>query len=403
MSEKRGEFFVERVAQPGFESGSSARVIGELLGRTLREREDFYLFSPDETTSNRLDAVFQDSARAWALPQKDFDLPESADGRIVELLSENALFSCMMGHVLSGGPAMMTSYEAFFQIISSQLVQQMKFMKQASEVSWRPSYPAVNLLSTSTCWRQDHNGFSHQSPMLISTLLSYPGGRVNCLFPCDDVSAACAYEYMLGSENVVNLTTFNKSAEPRWIDSYHAKFQYENGGASIFQFASEEDPEIVFTAAGDIATRETLYAMRLLREDLYGVRMRFVGISALSYGAIGTHEKPFSQAQFNEYFTTDRPIVAAFHGYTDVLRQILTNYAEGDRVFVHGFEEEGSTTTPFEMLSLNHASRYDIAADAARAIGMDDLVAKYEGMLEQNRKFAREFGEDLPEVREFRY
>lgn len=394
---------VEKVENPGAEKNSSARVIGEMLRETLAERPDFYLFSPDETTSNRLDAVYESESRAWALPKKDFDLPESAEGRIVELLSENTLFACMMGHILSGEPAMMTSYEAFFQIISSQLVQQLKFLKQASEVSWRPKYPAINLLSTSTCWRQDHNGFSHQSPMLISTLLSYPGGRVNCLFPCDDVAATAAYKHMLNSENVVNFTTFNKSEEPRWIDSEHAEFQFRNGGASIFEFASDEDPEVVFTAAGDIATRETLYAMKILREDLYSVPMRFVGINALSYGAIGTYEKPFAQAQFNDYFTTERPIVASFHGYTDVLRQILSNYAEGDRVFVHGFEEQGSTTTPFEMLALNHASRYDIAADAAKAIGMSELAAKYEDMIAQNRRFALEFGEDLPEIREFKY
>ncbi|MBQ3409903.1 hypothetical protein IJG66_00895 [Candidatus Saccharibacteria bacterium] len=141
---------VDKVENPGAEKNSSARVIGELLCDTLKERPDFYLFSPDETTSNRLEAVFESESRAWALPKKDFDLPESAEGRIIELLSENTLFACMMGHILSGEPAMMTSYEAFFQIIASQLVQQLKFLKQASEVSWRPSYPAINLLSTST-------------------------------------------------------------------------------------------------------------------------------------------------------------------------------------------------------------------------------------------------------------
>lgn len=394
---------VERVENPGQEKFSPAEAIGSALAETLAERKDFYLFSPDETTSNRLEAVYNNSSRAWNLPKKDFDLPESADGHIIELLSENTLFACMVGHVLTGEPAMMTSYEAFFQIISSQLVQQLKFLKQASEVSWRPECPAINLLSTSTCWRQDHNGFSHQSPMLISQLLSYPGGRANCLFPCDDVSAKAAYNYMMSAKNVVNLTTFNKTDEPRWIDSQHAEFQLKNGGASIFEFASDKDPELIFTAAGDIATRETLYAMKILRSDLYDMPMRFVGIGALTHNAIGTYGQEFSQAQFNEYYTTNRPIIAAFHGYSDVLRQILASYTEGDRIFVHGFEEEGSTTTPFEMLTMNHASRYDIAADAARAIGTEDLAAKYEDMIQQNRRYARDFGEDLPEIREFSY
>ena len=394
---------VGKIENPGVEKGSPAEAIGEALRETLATRDDFYLFSPDETTSNRLDAVFKNASRAWNLPTKDFDLPESADGHVVELLSENTLFACMVGHILSGEPAMMTSYEAFFPIITSQLVQQLKFLKQSSEVSWRPKYPAINLLSTSTCWRQDHNGFSHQTPMLISTLLSYPGKKVNCLFPCDDVSAVAAYNYMLSTENVVNLTTFNKSVEPRFIDSAHAEFQFKNGGASIFGFVSSENPEVIFTAAGDIATRETLYAMKLLREDLYDVKLRFVGINALSYGAIGTSAQPFTQGQFNEYFTTDKPIIANFHGYADTLRQILRNYTDDTRLSVHGFMEEGSTTTPFEMLAMNHASRYDIAADAARKMGIDELVKKYENMLEQNHRYALEFGEDLPEIRNFSY
>ena len=207
----------------------------------------------------------------------------------------------------------------------------------------------------------------------------------------------------MSAKNVVNLTTFNKTDEPRWIDSQHAEFQLKNGGASIFEFASDKDPELIFTAAGDIATRETLYAMKILRSDLYDMPMRFVGIGALTHNAIGTYGQEFSQAQFNEYYTTNRPIIAAFHGYSDVLRQILASYTEGDRIFVHGFEEEGSTTTPFEMLTMNHASRYDIAADAARAIGTEDLAAKYEDMIQQNRRYARDFGEDLPEIREFSY
>lgn len=173
---------IDVVENPGQEKFSPARALGRVMSDYMSKHEDFYLFSPDETTSNKLDAVFDVTERAWNLPRKDFDLPESGDGRIMEMLSENALFACMVGHLVSGGPAVMTSYEAFFMIIASQILQHLKFLQQSKEVSWRPAYPAVNLLSTSTCWRQDHNGFTHQSPALISTLLSLPSNLSNCLF-----------------------------------------------------------------------------------------------------------------------------------------------------------------------------------------------------------------------------
>ena len=153
---------------------SPAKKFGELLTKEFQKNPHFYFFSPDETTSNKFDRIFEVEKRAWSLPQKTWDLPEDENGRIVEMLSENVLFSVMTGHLMNNEPAMMGSYEAFFPIITAQLLQQIKFIKQSKEVSWRAPMPAINLLSTSTCWRQDHNGYTHQSPALISTLLSLP-------------------------------------------------------------------------------------------------------------------------------------------------------------------------------------------------------------------------------------
>ena len=193
------------VMLPGSERFSSAEKLGSLIKETMKSDKSFYLFSPDETTSNKLDAAYDVASRAWAMPREPWDMPESAEGRIVELLSENTLFAAMVGHVLgSHEPAMMTSYESFFTIITSQVMQHLKFLKQSEEVSWREDVPAINLLSTSTCWRQDHNGFSHQSPMLISALLSNPSNHANCIFPVDDVAAAAAFEYMMKSKNVAS-------------------------------------------------------------------------------------------------------------------------------------------------------------------------------------------------------
>ena len=386
---------IERVDNPGTELYSPAEKIGQLLAAQMREDPHFYFFSPDETTSNKLDAVFEVEKRAWGLPTEKWDLPESSEGRIVEMLSENVLFSVMTGHLANGEQAMMGSYEAFYPIITSQLLQQMKFMKQAGRVTWRKPMPAVNLLSTSTCWRQDHNGFTHQSPALISMLLSVPSNLANCIFPIDDVAAEEAFWFMLNSRDVVNLTTFDKNPRPRYIDSHHAKFQFDNGGASLYQFASDEEPDFVLTAAGDIVTHETLEAMKIIREDMPEVKMRFVGINALSYRGIGTSKNKLSREQFMELFTPDKPILANFHGYPETLENILENYTERRRLRVHGFNEEGSTTTPFEMLRKNAASRYDLAMDIALVVGRKDLVKKYEAFLAQNHLHAMKFGEDL--------
>ncbi|MBR2830897.1 hypothetical protein IKE83_00895 [Candidatus Saccharibacteria bacterium] len=386
---------IERVDNPGVEFYSPAKKIGSLLARELRNDKHFYFFSPDETTSNRFDEVFEAGKRAWGLATAADDLPSGSDGRIIEMLSENVLFSVMTGHLMNGERAMMGSYEAFFSIITSQILQQMKFIKQAKEAAWRKEIPAVNLLSTSTCWRQDHNGFTHQSPALISTLLSVPSGLANCLFPVDDVAAEVAFDYMLASTNVVNLTTFNKVEMPRYIDTKHAEFQYINSGASIYQFISDENPDIVFTAAGDIASRETIEAMKILKKDIPGLKMRFVGINALSYRAIGTTDNKMSREKFNEMFTIDRPILANFHGYPETLENILENYTERRRLRVHGFIEEGSTTTPFEMLRRNACSRYDLAIDVAKMIKRGRLVEKYEEILREAHKHAVKFGVDL--------
>lgn len=387
---------IERVDNPGEELFSPAKRIGELLTEEFKNNPSFYFFSPDETTSNKFDQIFEVEKRAWGdMPTKPWDLPESSNGRVVEMLSENVLFSVMTGHLMNGETAMMGSYEAFFPVITSQILQQMKFYKQLKNVSWRKPLPAANLLSTSTCWRQDHNGFTHQSPALISTLLSVPSNLANCIFPIDDVAAEEAYKFMMVSENVVNLTTFDKNERPRYIDSHHASFQFTNGGASIFEFASDDNPDVVLAGCGDIVSHEVLEAMKIVREDMPELKMRFVGINALSYRSIGTSNAKLTKGKFEDLFTSDKPIIANFHGYPETLENILENYTYKNRLRVHGFNEEGSTTTPFEMLRRNAASRYDIAIDVAMLMGRDDLIRKYRDILEQCHQYAIQNGVDM--------
>ena len=384
------------IPSPGAENFSPAKALGRAIREEFTNNPNFYLFSPDETSSNKLDAIFDVTDRAWTRPTLGWDKNMRPDGRIIELLSENALFAALTGHILSGGQGVMTSYEAFFPIISSQLDQHLKFLQQSKELKWRPKYSALNLLSTSTCWRQDHNGFTHQNPSLISSILAKPSNLSNCLFPVDDISIVAAWEFMTKTKNVVNLTTFNKTDEPRWIDINHARFQLTNGGASIFQFASDPNPDIILTAAGDIVTKEMLYARDIVKSELPEARLRFVGIAALSYQAIGTTENKLKQPDFDDYFTADKPIIANFHGYPDTLRSVLTQYATPSRLEVHGYEEQGSTTTPLEMLTRNHASRYDLAIAIFAHYDRPDLVTKYQTLISENTAYATLTGLDKP-------
>lgn len=384
----------EQINQPGIEQGSAAAVFGQCLRDALKNEHDFYFFSPDETGSNRLDAAFEASSRAWQQTIETWDKDLKKDGKIIEMLSENTLFAVLAAHILSGGRGALASYESFLPIISSQLDQHLKFLVQSKEVDWRPRYRALNLLSTS-CWqRQDHNGFTHQNPSLISSLLAKPSNLSNCLFPVDDVAAYAAWEFMSKSKDVVNLTTFNKIPQPRWIDIRHARFQLTNGGASIFQFASDDRPDIIVSAAGDIATAEALAAIKLAKQDAPDLRVRFVGIAALSYAGIGTTENKLKPSDFDDYFTIDKPIIINFHGYSETMRAIMSHYTTRRRLSIHGFEDHGSTTSPLDELARNHCSRYDLAADILERSGHYGFSEKYENLLIENARYAKLYGVD---------
>ncbi len=382
------------VEHPGVEKYSIAKLFGECLRDEMRTHKDFYFFSPDETTSNRLSAVYEASNRAWIRKVEPWDEYLSSDGRVIEMLSENTLFAVMAAHILSGGRGCMTSYESFLPVISSQLDQHLKFIKQSKEIEWRKRVNATNILSTS-CWqRQDHNGYTHQNPALISSLLTKPFNLANCLFPVDDVAAAAAWEFMTQSKDVVNLTTFNKIEQPRWIDINHARFQLTHGGASIFGFASDENPDIIVTAAGDIPTYEALEGIKLAKQDAPDIRVRFIGIAALSYGAIGTTENKLKPSDFDDYYTTNKPIVVSFHGYQETIRAIFSHYADMRRVDIHGYEDQGSTTSPLDELARNRCSRYDIALNILERTGHYGFMRKYQDLAIDNAHYASIYGVD---------
>ncbi len=383
-----------KIDNPGSEEHSSSAVFGEGLYDQMKRHENFYFFSPDETTSNKLSRVYDASERAWNRELRGWDLHLAPNGRVIEMLSENVLFSVLAGHILSGGRGAITSYEAFLPIIASQLDQHLKFLKQSKEIHWRPRYHALNILSTS-CWqRQDHNGYTHQNPSLISSLLVKPSNLSNCLFPCDDVAAAAAWEFMTQTKDVVNLTTFNKIPLPRWIDINHTRFQLTNGGASIFQFCSDDDPEVIVAGIGDIPTTEAIAGIKLAKSVVPELRVRYVGIAALSYGAIGTTENKLKLRDFDDYFTNRKPIIVNFHGYPETIRSIFAHYTNTSRVDIHGYEDQGSTTSPLDELCRNSCSRYNIAINILERTGHFNQTQQFKDYIVENAHYAALYGVD---------
>lgn len=405
----------ELSGDPKFKVGELSSLAMNSVGKYLRDvfkenPQTFRFFCPDETSSNRLDAVYEATDRAWLGPLKSWDKFMSPDGRIIEMLSENTLQGLLQGYILTGRHGVMSSYEAFMPIITSMVDQYSKFLAVAMKVDWRPNLPSINYVLTSTGWRQDHNGFSHQNPGFISDMLLRPNNLVNVLLPLDDNSALVATEFALSAQNVINIITAGKTPEGRYLTLDQARFQLLNGGAMIFDFASDPKPQVVLAGAGDYVSNEALAAVQIVKAETPNLRLRFVSVAAFSHGAIGTSKIKLTKARFDDIFTKTAPIVFTFHGYPGTCKQILFNYTDSSRIDIHGYNEHGSTTTPFDMQVRSETDRYHLAMSvwqqAARqgiigAKELSGLVEKYTAKLEWHQNYIKEHGDDPPEIKEW--
>lgn len=392
----------------GQESGMEK--IGAYLRDTMRLNEgerNIRLFSPDETYSNKLQAVFEVTKRAFVWPHKEWDRDLARDGRVLEMLSEHSLQGLMQGYVLTGRHGVFVSYEAFVQIIASMVDQYAKFLKIAREVAWRGTVPSLNYILTSTGWRQEHNGFSHQNPGFIDDILQRQGCFSNVYFPADAHTALVTFKRMLSSTREINVMVCEKRPLPVWRTLEEAKSDVEDGLA-VWDFASDEDPHVVMAAAGDYPTQEVLAAISLIRQHAPEVRVRFVNITSLSVLGVGSASCRVLRYDFDDYFTADRPVIINFHGYPQTLKQVLFDYgSSAQRFFIHGYEETGSTTTPFDMMVRNRVDRYHLAIEAyekARELGVltkeraAALTAQYHEILGEHRKYIMEHGDDPADI-----
>lgn len=385
---------------------SSMEKIGEFLRDTMKQNaseRNLRLFSPDETYSNKLQAVFEVTDRTFVWPHRDWDKNLAWDGRVMEMLSEHSLQGLMQGYVLTGRHGVFASYEAFIQIVASMADQYAKFLKVARDVSWRGPIASLNYILTSGAWRQEHNGFSHQNPGFIDDMLQRQGCFTNVYLPADANIALATIKTMLSSEREINVLACSKRPLPIWRTQAEAEKDVRDG-LSIWEFASDDDPHMVFASAGDYPTQEVLAAISIVRQELPSFRMRFVNITALSVLGIGNSECRVLAHNFEDYFTEDKHIVVNFHGYPQTMKQILFDYGcDSDRVTVHGYEESGSTTTAFDMMVRNKVDRYHLALDAftvaektgaASVEEVAKLKAKIQKLLTDHRQYIIENGDD---------
>lgn len=384
--------------------------VGEYLRDVMKLSEDdrnFRIMSPDETYSNKLGAVFEVTNRAFVWPHREWDKDLAWDGRVMEMLSEHSLQGLMQGYVLTGRHAIFPSYEAFMQIVASMTDQYAKFLHIARDVKWRGDVPSLNYILTSSGWRQEHNGFSHQNPGFIDGVLQRQGCFTNVYFPADANTALVVMRQMLSSRKEINVLVCGKRPLPCWRTVKQAEEDLREG-INVWEFASDDDPHMVFSAVGDYLTEETLAALNVIHSEIPQMRLRFVNITSLSALGMGHTGCKVLRYDIDYYFTPDKPVLINFHGYPQTIKQVLFDYGvSGDRVAVHGYQESGSTTTPFDMMVRNKVDRFSLAIEAfvaAEAQGLitvaqkNKLVKKYEEKLADHRAYIVERGADPEEI-----
>lgn len=404
------EEFTEDATIPGTIGSSSMIQVGKYLNRVFElnhDEKNFRLMSPDETYSNKLDAVFKTTNRSWQWPIMPWDKDMAHDGRVMEMLSEHNMQGLMQGYVLTGRHGMFASYEAFLAVVSSMVDQCAKFLSQSKGIEWRETISSLNYIITSSGWRQDHNGFSHQNPGFIDDILRRHSNFSNVYFPADANTALVVVERMLKSTRQINAIVAGKTLEPRWLTVQAAREQVHEG-LLVWDFASDENPDVVMAAAGDYPTKETMAAIDIVKTEFPEARVRMVNISSLTTLGFGTVEQVVDQTEFDQKFTADKPVIVNFHGYPQTIKSILFNYAHDTRRFdVRGYIEIGSTTTPFDMHVRNNTSRYQLAMAAFEQLGKNGVVpiqeaehkiAIYQAKIDENTEYIKENGVDMPEI-----
>jgi xylulose-5-phosphate/fructose-6-phosphate phosphoketolase len=397
------------VKQPATELHESTRQLGKMLRDVYArnaEAANFRLFCPDETNSNRLGNVFEVENRCFVGRTLDIDDHLTPDGRVMEVLSEHLSEGWLEGYLLTGRHGLFATYEAFAMVSGSMTVQHSKWLQEARNLPWRAPVSSLNVLLTSTCWRNDHNGFSHQGPGLIDVMLSKRGTVARIYLPPDANCLLSMADHCLRSRDYVNLIVIDKQPQLQYFPMDEV-VEHCRRGASILPWASTDggdEPEVVLVAAGDIPTLETVAAAWWLRQLAPDLRVRVVNvIDLMRLFPARYHPHGMTSEDFVELFTEDRPVIFAFHGDRRAIHEIVHGHPDVDRIQVRGFSEQGTTTTPFQMVVLNEMSRFDLAAEAIRRVPRlrdraPQLIAECKAKINESVAYAHDHLEDPPEI-----
>ncbi len=401
------------VPVPGGARAEATRVLGGFLREVMKlnlEAANFRLFGPDETASNRLDAVIEVTGKTWVAQLEAVDVDLSADGRVMEVLSEHLCEGWLEGYLLTGRHGLFSCYEAFIHIIDSMFNQHAKWLKVTRDIRWRKPIASLNYLLTSHVWRQDHNGFSHQDPGFIDHVANKKAEIARIYLPPDANCLLSVADHCLRSQNYVNLVIAGKQPAWQWLDMESA-VRHCAAGVGIWDWASNDagDPDVVMACAGDVPTLETLAAVTLLHDYVSDIRVRVVNVvDLLALQPHDAHPHGLGDDEFDRIFTTDRPVIFAFHGYPGLIHQLTYRRRNHGNLHVRGYREEGTTTTPFDMVVLNNLDRYQLALDAIRRIPrlahlIGEATQRYDSTIERHRNYVSEHGEDMPEVSAWRW
>ncbi len=406
--------FAVPVDAPGGEAREATRVLGAYLREVFARnasRANFRLFGPDETASNRLDDVYDASAKTWLARTLDVDEHLAPGGRVMEILSEHVLQGWLEGYLLSGRHGLYSSYEAFIHIVDSMLNQHAKWLKVSRDIDWRAPIASLNYLLTSHVWRQDHNGFSHQDPGFLDHVANKKADIARIYLPPDANCLLWVADRCLRSRDLVNVIVAGKQPQWQWLDVDSAE-RHCTAGAGVWRWAGNDEraePDVVMACAGDVPTMETLAAVTLLREHVEDIRVRVVNVvDLMTLQTSEEHPHGLSHERFDAMFTLERPVIFAFHGYPGLVHRLTYKRHNHENLHVHGYREEGTTTTPFDMVVLNRNDRYRLALDAVLhiprlAAHREEAVRRYERQIARHRAYVSEHGQDLPEVRDWRW
>jgi xylulose-5-phosphate/fructose-6-phosphate phosphoketolase len=399
------------VPAPGQAVAEATRVMGQLVRDVMKlnmERRNFRVFGPDETASNRLDAVFEVTDRTWLAETLPFDDHLSADGRVMEILSEHACQGWLEGYLLTGRHGLFSCYEAFIHIVDSMFNQHAKWLKVTSkEIPWRRPIASLNYLLTSHVWRQDHNGFSHQDPGFIDHVVNKKADIIRVYLPPDANTLLSVTDHCLRSRNFINVIVAGKQPAPQWLDM-DAAIKHCSSGIGIWQWASNDigaGPDVVLGCAGDVPTIETLAAAALLREYFPELKVRVVNVvDLMTLQPPHAHPHGLPDQDFDALFTTDKPIIFAYHGYPWLIHRLAYRRTNHHNLHVRGYKEEGTTTTPFDMAVRNDIDRFHLVADVIDRVPKLGSIAAYakqmvRDKLIEHQQYIVERGEDLPEIR----